>query len=118
VTWRAAVIWRVKLNRRLDRWEDQVGSAGANVCDCEEPCPPCARCGHAFCRHEDDGWLPRHCLSAGCDCRMWLSDSDCQQCDGMGALAPDSLLPAGQLTKDARPCPSCDGTGLRTTDDT
>jgi len=105
---------------RLDRWEEQVSShaADANVCSCEEPCPPCARCNHAFCRHEDDGWLPRQCLTVGCDCRMWLSDTDCQECDGFGFCLPDStMVPTSQLVQNSRPCQRCRGTGMRTSDD-
>jgi hypothetical protein len=85
----------MRLNR-LDRWEEQLAAHGANVCDCEEPCPPCARCHHAFCRHQGDGWLARDCLSAGCPCRLWLADTDCQYCDGQGGS-----------------CTWCHGTGLR-----
>lgn len=105
---------------RLDRWEEQLSShaAVANVCECEEPCPPCARCYHAFCRHEDDGWLPLQCLSAGCDCRMWLSATDCQDCDGFGFFAPGSTVPTGQLVENSQLCRGCRGTGMRTSDDT
>jgi hypothetical protein len=100
---------------RLDRWEEQLAAHQTNVCDCDEPCPPCARCLHSFCRHCDDGLLAGQCLAADCDCGTWLSDTDCQDCDGRGLVPPLEVTSAG-VTRAPR-CLRCGGSGMRVPDD-
>lgn len=80
-------------------------------CDSDELCPPCARCEHLQCSH--DGLDLRDCLTLGCDCPTWLSDSDCQHCNGLGSTTVDLDGADGRTVEDDRPCWWCRGSGLR-----
>jgi hypothetical protein len=84
------------------------------TCSCgdDEDCFPCARCGHTDCKHEDDGLQYRDCRVADCRCHLWLSDSDCQECDGIGWFSVDVEIAGGAVREDDRPCPWCRGSGV------
>jgi hypothetical protein len=81
--------------------------AAGDPCGCDEQCAPCARCTHVECDHHQ----ARGCQMPGCSCWVWLSDTDCLHCGGMGDVSVDVETSSGRVLEDDKPCPWCRGTG-------
>lgn len=81
--------------------------AVGDACGCDEQCAPCARCQHVECDHHS----ARGCQMPGCNCYVWLSDSDCLHCGGTGETSIDVETLSGRVLDIDRPCPWCRGTG-------
>jgi hypothetical protein len=94
------------------REPDESAGGPCEVCGDDHACMPCARCDHTECTHYDDGLLYRDCTVEECRCHLWLSDTDCPHCDGLGFVGVDIELPNGRVREDDRPCPWCRGSGV------